>query len=324
MASDGPAEPERALNAAPLASLACGLAVVTGGAGGIGLGLAVRAAELGLVPVILDLPGADFEAAEAALRAAGASEVMCIECDASDRGAVVAAAGEAREMFPGRPVSLLCGNAGFAGSDGPQTGGFGSVLDVGEAEWGRWHGVMVDGPIWLAQAWKDQIAAQAPARCALVNTASLAGLQPAGGAYGVVKHACVAVTESLHAEFRAREQDHVSCHVLCPALTKTNVFGESKDLLATLLKEKGMTTAFIADEAFRGVAAGRFYLWVDNPAGSGLSMNAEAALADRHARVMAGNPPKLGGVSEAFESELARTAAARMLEMMAEAAEAKL
>ena len=57
-------------------------------------------------------------------------------------------------------------------------------------------------------------------------------------------------------------------------------------------------------------------LWVDNPEGSGANMNAYATLADRHERVLAGNPPKQFGVSAPFESEFSKAMASSAQKLM--------
>src|SRR5215471_2988832 len=86
------------------------VAVVTGGAGGIGRSTAVRLAQLGMRVCLVDLVQAELDEALAALPANGHA---AFAVDVSDRGAVERLADQvARELGP---VSLLMNNAGMGG-----------------------------------------------------------------------------------------------------------------------------------------------------------------------------------------------------------------
>ena len=56
----------------------------------------------------------------------------------------------------------------------------------------------------------------------IVNTASLAGLFPGGGTYGVSKHAVLALTETLYNDLKARGAA-LSASVLCPGFVSTRI-----------------------------------------------------------------------------------------------------
>ncbi len=56
----------------------------------------------------------------------------------------------------------------------------------------------------------------------IVNTASLAGLMPGGGAYGVSKHAVLALTENLYQDLEARGSK-LSASALCPGVVQTKI-----------------------------------------------------------------------------------------------------
>ena len=94
------------------------VAVVTGGASGIGKGMAGRFAAAGMKLVLADVERGPLAEAVAELRAGGASAVG-IECDVSKPDAVEALAREAFETFGA--VHVLCNNAGVAGGAGKAT-----------------------------------------------------------------------------------------------------------------------------------------------------------------------------------------------------------
>jgi NAD(P)-dependent dehydrogenase (short-subunit alcohol dehydrogenase family) len=74
------------------------------------------------------------------------------------------------------------------------------------------HGIRVFVPIMLAQDEAGHI----------VNTASVAGLQPGGNVYGATKHAVVSMSESLQRDF-ARRGARLGVTCLCPTLVNTGL-----------------------------------------------------------------------------------------------------
>ena len=120
--------------------LADGVAVVTGGASGIGLALAEKAIEHGLHPVLADIEAAAIASAEE--RLAGPAEAAGVEVfghrtDVSSEASVQALGAAVAERFPGKPVTLLCCNAGV--------GGGGPVLSAKDVDWDFVLGVNVKG-----------------------------------------------------------------------------------------------------------------------------------------------------------------------------------
>ena len=128
------------------------VAVVTGGAAGIGLAAAKRFAGLGLRVVIADL-GADrlAGAAEelAALSAGGADDIMALETDVSRVDEVRRLEAAVRQRFGGTDV--LMNNAGIQ----PGSGIFGPAENwqrvIAVNLWGVIHGVQVFVPVMLAR-----------------------------------------------------------------------------------------------------------------------------------------------------------------------------
>ena len=250
------------------------VAVITGGASGIGLGLARKAASEGMRLVLADIEQGALAAAAAELRAGGA-EVLPLRTDVSQLADVEALAQQAFAHFGG--VHLLCNNAGVGSSVG------GSVLTgtianwqwlLGVNLWGVIHGVHVFAPLLLEQ--------NEPAH--IVNTASVAGLIAGHlGIYTVSKHAVVALSESLYEEL-ARIGTPLQAHVLCPGTVATALTGARRNRPASIAQEPderdieipgrrewlaghsaridaGMDPALVAEHVFAALREGRFYIY---------------------------------------------------------------
>ena len=188
------------------------VAVVTGGASGIGFAMATRFAQEGMKVVLGDVEAPALEAAVARLRQQE-FEVHGVLTDVSDGTSVEHLARETVERFG--KVHVLCNNAGIGGARAPR------IWDASEKDW-QWtlgvnlwgviHGIRVFVPIMLAQDEEGHV----------VNTASMAGLAQGNRAYSVSKHAVVALSEALYDGLKL-EGAKVSASVLCPGLTNTNL-----------------------------------------------------------------------------------------------------
>jgi NAD(P)-dependent dehydrogenase (short-subunit alcohol dehydrogenase family) len=196
--------------------LAGRVAVITGGASGIGRAMAERFAREGMKIVLADVEKAALDQAESELRASGA-DVIAVLTDVSEELQVRALAERTQEAFGA--VHLLCNNAGVASPVGPvweqSAEDWKWVLDVNF--WGVLNGVRAFLPAMLAQNEGH-----------IVNTASLAGLHagPFMGPYNTSKFAVVALTETLHLELQAT-QSAVAVSVLCPGFVRTRI-GEAE------------------------------------------------------------------------------------------------
>ena len=256
-------------NAHPdLAALAGGVAVVTGGASGIGFALAERAVAHGMHPVLADIEAAAIEDAQARLADAATAagvDVFGHQVDVSDNAAVQALAHAVAERFPDKPVSLLCCNAGV--------GGGGPILSAREIDWDFVLGVNVLGVANCVRAFVPNMLEQG-APGSVVATSSQDGLCCAQGVYGVSKHACVALCESLYQELRGR----LSVHVLCPNVVATNIvtsernrperFGgpriaDGPSRIAERFKAFGMPPSRCAGLVFDAIQDGTFYIMAE-------------------------------------------------------------
>lgn len=192
--------------------LAGRIALVTGAASGIGLGIAQACAEAGMQLVLCDID-ADRLAAVRDRFAADGHRVDAVPLDVADPGAWQAVADHVRATA-GR-LHLLCNNAGITGSGRP----------LAELDPREWRGVLDInlGSVFLG------VRALLPLMTAhgdgghIVNTASMAALLPyaGGAAYAASKAAMLAVSEVLEQELADRR---IGVSVLLPAQVRTRLF----------------------------------------------------------------------------------------------------
>jgi NAD(P)-dependent dehydrogenase (short-subunit alcohol dehydrogenase family) len=194
------------------------VAVVTGGASGIGFALARRFAREGLVVVLADIERVALERAVGELRADGA-EAHGHTTDVRDPEAMEALAHEVWKR-DGR-VDVLCNNAGVAT--------LGRIADQTLSDWEWVLGVNLWGVLHGIRAFLPKLqAAGRPAH--IVNTASLAGLVdgPLLAPYFVSKHAVVSLSECLYLELQA-ESSPIGVSVLCPGFVRTAIMDSSRN-----------------------------------------------------------------------------------------------
>lgn len=187
------------------------VAVVTGGANGIGFGLARRFVEEGMKVVICDVNVEELNRAVSALTDAG-GEVLGQRTDVSDAAQVQALADTAVAHFGA--VHVLCNNAGV--------GGYQRFTSLTAESWQWQMGVNLWGPIHGCRIFLPILAAQDEAH--IVNTSSMAGFiyPPYHQPYAVTRAGVVALSESLYREFEL-EKPHIGVSVLCPAFVKTRI-----------------------------------------------------------------------------------------------------
>ena len=220
------------------------VAVVTGGASGIGFAVAERLGQAGMRIVLADLPGAALEQACERLAAAG---IVC-RAQATDVGdpAAVAALADAAQAVG--EVSLLMNNAGREGGGGilADRAIWTGTLDTNLM--GPLHGIQSFLPAMLEADWP----------CTIVNTGSKQGitLPPGDTAYNVSKAALKALTESL-AHDLLKTNGRLSAHLLIPGFTFTG-FSTRRGIA------KRPTGAWSADQVaefmLESMARGDFYI----------------------------------------------------------------
>lgn len=187
------------------------VAVITGGASGIGLATAKRLAARGAHLVLVDMQAAALRPAADAVRAMGPGRVETRVCDVSDYAAMRALADDVVTSFGG--VHVVFNNAGVAVG--------GPIAEMTHDDW-RWI-IDVDpwGPIHGVEVFLPPMRA-AKAGGHILFTSSFAGLVPnvGLGPYCVAKYGVVALAEVLQRELR---EDGIGVSVLCPMRVATNI-----------------------------------------------------------------------------------------------------
>jgi len=184
-------------------------AFVTGGASGIGLGIAKALLGAGMNVVIADIREDHLAAATQEL---GVSErVLALKLDVTDRAAYARAADAAEARF--RHIHILCNNAGVA-VVGPT-----ELATYADWDWvmGVNLGGTINGIVTILPRMKRHGAGGH-----IVNTASMSGLVPHPGAtiYGTSKGAVVAMIECMRAEL---EPHGIVCSAFCPGAVQSNI-----------------------------------------------------------------------------------------------------
>ena len=241
------------------------VAVITGGASGIGRAVAEKAAAEGMKIVIADIEEGPLKEAEGELTGQGA-EAIGVVTDVSDAASVRELRDRALERFGA--VHLVHNNAGI-GTGGP-------IWDFSEEDW-RWiigvnqwgviHGIATFVPLLMEQGEGH-----------VVNTASIAGLTTTAflGPYHATKFAVVAMSEVLYKDLQTAGSP-VGVSVLCPGFVQTriaesdrnrpawaperNVEG-AEELRAVIqaMVDGGITPAAVADRVIDAVKTDTFYI----------------------------------------------------------------
>ncbi|KPF81761.1 SDR family NAD(P)-dependent oxidoreductase [Novosphingobium sp. AAP93] len=195
-------------------------AFITGGASGIGLGIARALLGAGMNVAIADIRDDHLAAAEAEL--AGGDKVLPLKLDVTDRKAFAAAADAAEARFG--KIHLLCNNAGVAVVGPTELATF--------ADWDWVMGVNVGGTINGIVTILPRILAHGEGGH-IVNTASMSALVPVGGTtiYSCGKAAVTSMMECMRPELEARG---VICSAFCPGAVQSNIAEAGKTRPADL------------------------------------------------------------------------------------------
>jgi len=189
------------------------VAFITGGASGIGLGIAEAFVAAGMKAVLADLRQDHIDAAAATFKRSGqADSVHAIRVDVTDRAAMAAAADETERVFG--KVHVLVNNAGI-GIQGPFKG-------ITYEDWDFGLGVNLGGVVNGLQTFLPRIRTHGEGGH-IVNTASLAALVPMPAqfvTYVAAKAAVVAISETIRGELA---QENIGVSVLCPGPIRTNI-----------------------------------------------------------------------------------------------------
>ena len=222
------------------------VAVITGGASGIGLATAQHLAAMGLRLVIVDVREALLEPAAEQLRQLGAPEVMASSTDISDREALVELETLVAERFGG--TDILMNNAGI------QPGS--SLLNDPE-NWLRILGVNLGGIVYGTQVFVPRMIERGRPGL-VINTGSKQGITtpPGDPAYNVSKSGVKTFTEALAHELRNTEGHQLTAHLLIPGFVFTDLTRGSR----TEKPAGAWTPEQTAEFLFQSVERGDFYI----------------------------------------------------------------
>jgi NAD(P)-dependent dehydrogenase (short-subunit alcohol dehydrogenase family) len=197
------------------------VAVITGGAGGIGFAAARKFASLGMRVCVADLGNDRLAAAEAELVAAspgGSANVMTVSVDVSRSEEVSKLEAAVRDRFGG--TDLLMNNAGIQ----PGSGMFGPAENwqriLAVNLWGVIHGSQIFAPRMIERGRPGLI----------INTGSKQGITtpPGDPAYNVAKAGVKAFTEALEHELRNTKGGLITAHLFIPGFVFTGLTAKGR------------------------------------------------------------------------------------------------
>ena len=260
------------------------VAVVTGAASGIGLGVTERFVAEGMKVVMADVEQGTLDR-EVKRLSEGGGDVLGVICDVRDPEAVQNLADRTLEHYGA--VHVVFNNAGVAPG--------GPMLETTPEDW-RWivdvnvlgvaYGVTTFGPIM-----------QAAGEGHIINTASEAGHVSSAvlGMYTATKHAVVGLSESLYREL---EGTGVSVHCLCPNLVNTGIFHSERNRddgaemtaaqtatmapLREAIAEMGITPTQVAADVVEAMKQDRFWIFTHDITKQGLKVRYEDIAAGRN------------------------------------------
>jgi NAD(P)-dependent dehydrogenase (short-subunit alcohol dehydrogenase family) len=217
------------------------VAVVTGGASGIGRALCRRFAAEGARGVVV----ADLDAAGAA-QVARETGGLAVTADVSREADVFQLVDRAMAAYGA--IDLFCSNAGIALEGG---------IETPDSDWQRIWGINLMAHVYAARAVLPGMLARAGGY--LLQTASAAGLltQIGSAPYAVTKHAAVALAEWLAVTYGDRGI-RVSC--LCPQGVRTNMLAEAQGGAGRFLMEGALEPEQVAEAVVVGLADERFLI----------------------------------------------------------------
>jgi NAD(P)-dependent dehydrogenase (short-subunit alcohol dehydrogenase family) len=243
-------------------------AFITGGASGMGLGMARAFGDAGMQVMLADIDAESLERAEADLKDRGA-RVSSTVCDVTKEKSVFDAAEATIDVFGS--VHVLCNNAGVAAG--------GRFDELSQNDWDWVVAVNQLGIVYGIRAFLPKIKSHGEGGH-IVTTSSMAGLVNSGagwGPYNSTKYAAVALSEVLYSELKGT---NIGCSVLCPGAVATNIgkagshrpseYGHSARPVAVgpdrnldSLLSMGLDPDIVGRLVLEGIKEEQFYLFTD-------------------------------------------------------------
>ncbi len=234
------------------------VALVTGGASGIGLALAKTLAQAGARVAIGDIDEGRLQSAASEMQAAG-HDVLPLRLDVAEEADWVAAKRAIDDTLG--TVQILCNNAGIERAGG-------GVVDLPLEDWNRTLAVNLTGALLGTQTFVPSMLEQG-IEGHVVNTASILGLFPTpyNAPYVSTKFALVGLSEVMRIELAAKR---IGVSVICPAMVKTPLTEQNavsrarsangKKPLAMRGRPAGIEPAAVAEAALSAILENRFYV----------------------------------------------------------------
>ncbi len=215
------------------------IAVVTGGAQGIGRAIAERYIASGAKVAIWDLDKAFAERTAKELGASAKAYGVDVTDPASSESAVKATLADFRR------IDILVNNAGIAGGNAP-------TWELPVADWQRVIRINLDGPFYCCRAVVPTMIAQKYGR--IVNIASIAGKEgnPNAVHYSASKAGVIGLTKSLAKELA---QYDIAVNAITPAAAKTAIFDQMTQQQIDYMLSKIPRGRFVNVEEIAALAA---------------------------------------------------------------------
>ncbi|WP_328703027.1 SDR family NAD(P)-dependent oxidoreductase [Arenibaculum pallidiluteum] len=217
------------------------VAVVTGGARGIGYAVAERILRSGGSVSLWDVDGARLDESVRALSGLGTVDAAVVEL--TDEASVAAAADAAATRFG--KIDILVNNAGI-------TGGNDVTWQLDPAVWRRVVEVNLIGPFLTSRAIVPLMLARGYGR--IVNVASIAGKEgnPNASHYSASKAGLIALTKSLGKELATKG---ITVNCVTPAAAKTEIFAQMRQEHIDFMLSKIPMGRFLEVEEVAGMIA---------------------------------------------------------------------
>jgi len=240
------------------------VAVVTGGASGIGLAMGEAFLKAGMTVVLSDVDEQALGREVDRLSVTFSDQINGQVCDVTDSEAVVDLANSVWGRYGA--VHVLCNNAGVAPAA--------PILQSTPSQWKWTFDINVLGVAHGVLAFVPQMVEAGIGH--VINTASQAGLatNTSFGVYAASKHAVVGLSEALYREL---EDTSIGVSCLCPNAVLTSIFDVARlrpdwvevsetdddiqESFSGVLREHGIEPALVANEVVEAVRTGKFWVF---------------------------------------------------------------
>ena len=229
-------------------------AFITGGASGIGLGIAKNFAREGMNVVIGDVQDESLERAEVELKAIS-NNIFPVNVDVCDRPAMQEVAELITQKFGS--LHVLCNNAGIGGGR--------KVLETPDDQWRRVEEVNLWGPINGVKVFLPRML-ESGEDGHIVNTSSFSGIHGHGNqsCYGASKFALVGLSEFLRNDLA---DTNISVSVLCPHVADTPIIDALKERVNSqvreIIEDMAVPADVVGQQVLNAIKNQEFYIFCD-------------------------------------------------------------